>query len=136
MVIKYLQLSSFLKVQKALMINHASENLPTRRKILVNVKSIHKTAFWLCGSLFGIRLTSKPHTKYMNIMYLNQLIMRKGLDMLLWIGCSCSHPPEALTMMIVFDEAWFYLTLPINKQKDRTWNQEKPLEYIERPQKI
>ena len=30
-----------------------------------------------------------------------------------------SFPTEALTMMIVSDEGWFYLTLPINKQHDR-----------------
>ena len=54
--------------------------------------------------------------------------MRKGSD--LRIGS------EALTMMIVSDEAWFYLTLPINKPKDQTWSKEKPLEYIERPQKV
>ena len=47
-----------------------------------------------------------------------------------------SRPPKAKTTMILSDEAWLYLTLPINKENDRTWTLEKLLEYIERPQKI
>ena len=43
MVTKYHQLSSSLKVQKACMWNYPSENLPTHRTILSNVKKFQKT---------------------------------------------------------------------------------------------
>jgi hypothetical protein len=47
-----------------------------------------------------------------------------------------SLPKEDLLAFIMSDEAWFYLTMPINKQNDRYWSLSKPLEYIERPVNI
>jgi hypothetical protein len=44
-----------------------------------------------------------------------------------------SLPPEALLCFIMSDEAYFYLTPPINKQSDRIWSATKPLESIQRP---
>ena len=109
MVTKYNQLSGFLNVQKAWAINCPSENRPKHRIILAHGKKIQKT-----GSIHNL-----PHVATKG--YLNQLVMQKGSD----FRSLLSLPPEALTTMIVSDEAWFYLTLSINKQKDRTWSKEK-----------
>ena len=49
-------------------------------------------------------------------------------------GWLLSLPPEALTTKTVSGKAWFYLTLSINEQNDRTLSKENPLEYIGRPQ--
>ena len=35
--------------------------------------------------------------------------------------------------LICTDEAWFTLTPPVNKQNDRIWSRESPMELIERP---
>ena len=66
-------------------------------------------------------------------MYLHSLIHAKRIGFADWL---LPLPPGAKTLMTVSDEAWFYLTLPINKQNDRTWSKEKPLSDIKRPQKI
>jgi len=42
-------------------------------------------------------------------------------------------PASALSYMIFSDEAYFYLTLPVNKQNNRTWSESNPLTGIEQP---
>jgi hypothetical protein len=42
-------------------------------------------------------------------------------------------PKNALQFLICCDEAYFYLTSPINKQNDRIWSESKPSDKIERP---
>jgi hypothetical protein len=42
-------------------------------------------------------------------------------------------PSSALNDMIFSDEAYFYLTLPLNKQNNRTWSESAPLIGIEQP---
>jgi inhibitor of nuclear factor kappa-B kinase subunit alpha len=44
-----------------------------------------------------------------------------------------SLPPEAIDTFICCDEAWFYLTKPVNKQNDRLWSESELFEMVERP---
>ena len=46
---------------------------------------------------------------------------------------SISGPKDQVFFFICSDEAYFYLTLPINKQKNRMWSNSRPLEGIEMP---
>ena len=46
---------------------------------------------------------------------------------------SISRPKDQVFFFICSDEAYFYLTLPINKQKNRMWSNSRPLEGIEMP---
>ena len=42
-------------------------------------------------------------------------------------------PFKAKHILICSDEAYFYLTLPLNKQNNRIWSGSRPLEGIEVP---
>ena len=44
-----------------------------------------------------------------------------------------NQPSSTLDYMIFSDEAYFYLTLPVNKQNNRIWSKESPLNGVEKP---
>jgi hypothetical protein len=54
----------------------------------------------------------------------------KRADFALWF---LKQPASALDYMIFSDEAYFYLTLPVNKQNNRTWSKDNPLNGVEQP---
>jgi hypothetical protein len=55
---------------------------------------------------------------------------QKRLDFANWV---LKLPPEAIEYFICSDEAYFYLTLPINKQNNRQWSESQPGVGVEQP---
>ena len=69
----------------------------------------------------------KPH-KYQEWHKLDAHDYEKRVEFAHWF---LSRPKEAKYFFICSDEAYFYLTLPINKQNNRMWSDSRPLEGIE-----
>ena len=68
----------------------------------------------------------KPH-KYQEWHKLDAHDYEKRVEFAHWF---LSRPKEAKYFFICSDEAYFYLTLPINKQNNRMWSDSRPLEGI------
>ena len=54
----------------------------------------------------------------------------KRLDFCIWFK---TLPKDTCMRLICSDEAYFYLTKPVNKQNNRLWLKTRPTEGIERP---
>lgn len=74
-------------------------------------------------------LNLKPY-KIQEVQQLKADDCSKRVEFAEWV---LSLPIEALLQFICSDEAYFYLSLPANKQNNQIWSLEKPFEVIERP---
>ena len=80
-------------------------------------------------SILKVDLHLKPY-KFHECHQLKEADYPKRLE---FAECVLTLPIEALLQFSCSDEAYFYLTIPVNRQNSRYWSKEKPLEVIERP---
>jgi hypothetical protein len=68
--------------------------------------------------------------KYQECQKLLEADYEKRVDFATWL---LSLPPWVFEYIICTDEAYFYLVESINKQNNRMWLKERPLDWTERP---
>jgi len=83
----------------------------------------------LCQTIMLNDLGLKPY-KYQSCHELLAGDPAKRVDFANWY---LTQSVDMMDHFIVTDEAWFYMTLPYNKQNSRIWLKERPVDWIETP---
>ena len=81
----------------------------------------------LCRTILLNDLGLKPY-KYQSCHELLAGDPAKRVDFANWY---LTQSVDMMDHFIVTDEAWFYMTLPYNKQNSRIWLKERPVDWIE-----
>lgn len=93
------------------------------------LSSAAEISFGMTQSILRRDLKLKPY-KYQEAHHLEPADYQKRVTFAEWIN---SLPQEDLKFMNFSDEAYFYLTESVNKQNNRMWLNERPIDWIERP---
>ena len=90
------------------------------------LSSAAKISFGITQDILRRDLKLKPY-KYQEAHQLKPADYKKRADFAEWIN---SLPKTDQKVMIFSDEAYFYLTESLNKQNNRLWLKEKPIDWI------
>ena len=93
------------------------------------LSSLANISYSLTRDILQNDLKLKPY-KYQECQQLLEADYSKRVDFATWL---LSLPSWVIQYMICTDEAYFYLVESVNKQNNRMWLKERPLDWIEKP---